>query len=174
MPYGSNAGYNLSLLLILITINHHCICNFTYFINEEVWLQLLHNWIKSYMHHSSTTPDSIQSWETLKFQDIASWQHTDLRKTLTLFSLLTTDKTVTHSLLTTDKMVTHKGSCASSPGSSEGSKGQQKDPSHYCISWKQQPAVRALVKVDIIAPSCSLSLHAKLSLYLYIKDRCHE
>ena len=137
------------------------------------------------MHHSSTKPDNIQSCETPKFQGIASQQHTDLRKTLTFFSLLTTDKTmthsllttdktVTHSLLTTDKIVTHKGSCASSPGSSEGSKGQQKDPSHYCISWKQQPAVRALVKVDIIAPSCSLSLHAKLSLYLYIKDRCHE
>jgi len=51
------------------------------------------------------------------------------KKTLTLFSLLTTDKTVTGSLLTTDKMVTHKGSCASSSSSNGGSKGQQKDPS---------------------------------------------
>jgi hypothetical protein len=49
------------------------------------------------------------------------------KTTLTLFSLLTTDKKVTHSLLTTDKMVTHKGSCASSPGSSVGAaKGNKK------------------------------------------------
>jgi hypothetical protein len=30
--------------------------------------------------------------------------------------------------------------------------------------------VRVSVKVEISAPSCSLSLHAKLSLYLHIKD----